>query len=217
MNYLGRVKVGGPAAVHELAALTISKVSVGAMNNNAYLLRCRTTGEQLLIDAAAEPDRLLSLIGPDGLVAVVTTHGHGDHWQGLADVVAKTSARTFAHADDAPLIPVETEVFLADGDRLRFGAVELAVTHLVGHTAGSVVLTYDDPEGSPHTFTGDCLFPGGIGKTWSDADFDSLYAGVVGKIFERLPDETWIYPGHGDDTMLGVERPHLGEWLARRW
>ena len=217
MNYLGKVHAGGPAAVHELAALTISKLSVGEMDNNAYLLRCRATGEQLLIDAAADPDRLLGLVGADGLVGVVTTHGHFDHWQALASIVAATSARTFAHAEDAPMIPVETDVFLSEGDRLRFGDIELSVTHLVGHTPGSVVLTYDDPEGSPHAFTGDCLFPGGIGRTQSSADFDSLYAGVATKVFGRLPDETWVYPGHGDDTTLGAEHPHLDEWLARRW
>jgi glyoxylase-like metal-dependent hydrolase (beta-lactamase superfamily II) len=200
-----------------MAKLIVSKISVGPIDNNAYLLRCEITGEQLLVDAAEEPDRLLDLVGGDGLVGVVTTHRHADHWQALRDVVAATGARTFAHPADAPAIPVETDVFLDDGDQLRFGSVELDVVHLVGHTPGSIALVYDDPEGEPQVFTGDCLFPGGVGRTTSPEEFASLYGGVLEKLFGRLPDETWVYPGHGDDTTLGVERPHLAEWLARGW
>jgi glyoxylase-like metal-dependent hydrolase (beta-lactamase superfamily II) len=217
MNYTGKVTPGGPAAVRELPKLVLSKLSVGPMDNNAYLLRCRTTGEQLLVDAANDPDRLLGLVGPDGLVAVVTTHRHRDHWQGLAEVVQATGARTFAHPLDATDIPVETDVFLADGDTLGFGAVELAVIHLVGHTPGSIALVYDDPDGVSHVFTGDCLFPGGVGRTTSPADFASLLEGVSTKLFGRLSDETSVYPGHGDDTTIGAERPHLAEWAGRGW
>jgi glyoxylase-like metal-dependent hydrolase (beta-lactamase superfamily II) len=217
MPYTGHVHPGGPADVHELTQLVISKVSVGPMDNNAYLLRCRVTGEQLLVDAANDADRLLELIGPGGVGGIVTTHRHADHWQALAEVAKATGARTFAHPDDSEAIPVETDVFLRDGDRVRFGEVELAVIHLVGHTPGSIALLYDDPEGSPHLFTGDCLFPGGIGKTTSPADFESLYQGVLAKVFDKLPDETWVYPGHGNDTNLGDERPHLAEWAARGW
>jgi len=217
MSYSGKVKPGGPAAVRELPKLVLSKLSVGPMDNNAYLLRCRASGEQLLVDAANEPDRLLALVGEDGLVGVVTTHRHGDHWQGLADVVAATGARTYAHPLDATDIPVETDVFLADGDRLRFGDIELAVVHLVGHTPGSIALVYDDPDGDSHVFTGDCLFPGGVGRTMSPADFGSLLEGVSTKLFGRLSDETSVYPGHGDDTTIGAERPHLAEWQARGW
>jgi len=217
MNYIGKVKPGGPAAVRELPQLVLSKLSVGPMDNNAYLLRCRASGEQLLIDAANEPDRLLELVGADGLVGVVTTHRHGDHWQGLAKVVSETGARTFAHPLDAPEIPVETEVFLSDGDTLRFGVIELSVIHLVGHTPGSIALVYDDPDGDAHVFTGDCLFPGGVGRTTNPQDFSSLLEDVSTKLFGRLSDETSVYPGHGDDTTIGAERPHLAEWRARGW
>jgi glyoxylase-like metal-dependent hydrolase (beta-lactamase superfamily II) len=217
MSYAGKVRPGGPADVRELSKLVVSKLSVGPMDNNAYLLRCRQTGEQVLIDAANEPDRLLDLSGRDGLVGVVTTHRHADHWQGLAGVVSGTRARTFAHPLDATEIPIETEVFLEDGDALRFGAIELSVVHLVGHTPGSIALVYDDPDGEPHVFTGDCLFPGGVGRTTSPEDFASLYRDVVDKLFGRLSDETWVYPGHGDDTTIGRERPQLEEWQARGW
>ena len=97
------------------------------------------------------------------------------------------------------------------------GDVDLQVISLVGHTPGSVALLYDDPTGPPHLWTGDSLFPGGVGKTWSPDDFSSLIDDVESKIFDRLPDETWVYPGHGDDTTLGAERPHVREWRARGW
>ncbi|MBF4137129.1 MBL fold metallo-hydrolase [Streptomyces albidoflavus] len=218
MTYSGAVKVGGPADVHELTGLMISKVAVGPMDNNAYLLRCRATGEQLLIDAAAEPGTLLQLIGRDSVASVVTTHRHGDHWQALAEVVAATGARTQAGRYDAEGIPVPTDVLLDDGDTVRVGRVELSVLHLVGHTPGSIALVYDDPHGHPHVFTGDCLFPGGVGNTHQDPDaFAQLLGDVETKIFAALPDETWVYPGHGDDTTLGAERPHLAAWRERGW
>src|SRR5699024_7087775 len=116
MTYSGKVRVGGPAEAHELGELIISKVAVGPMENNAYLLRCRETGEQLLIDAAAEPGTLLRLVGPDGLRTVVTTHQHPDHWQALAEVVAATGALTCAGREDAAGIPVPTDAPLDDGD-----------------------------------------------------------------------------------------------------
>ncbi|MFD6972059.1 MBL fold metallo-hydrolase [Streptomyces sp. NPDC059949] len=218
MTYTGEVKVGGPADVHELADLMISKVAVGSMNNNAYLLRCRATDEQLLIDAAAEAGTLLSLIGDDGIASVVTTHRHGDHWGALAEVVAATGARTYAGALDAEGIPVATDVPVADGDTVRVGRVELTARHLVGHTPGSIALIYDDPHGHAHVFTGDCLFPGGVGNTSGDAKaFASLLDDVEHKLFGQLSDETWVYPGHGNDTTLGAERPHLAEWRERGW
>lgn len=154
MTYSGAVKVGGPANVHELTDLMISKVAVGPMNNNAYLLRCRATGEQLLIDAANEAGTLLQLIGDDSITSVVTTHQHGDHWQALGEVVAATGARTYAGRYDAEGIPVPTDVLVEDGDTIRVGRVALTARHLAGHTPGSIALVYDDPHGAPHLFTG---------------------------------------------------------------
>ncbi|MEV1064515.1 MBL fold metallo-hydrolase [Streptomyces sp. NPDC050263] len=217
MTYSGEVTVGGPADVHELKDLMITKIAVGPMNNNAYLLRCRATDEQLLIDAANDAEALLGMIGDDGIASVVTTHQHGDHWQALAEVVAGTHARTYAGREDAEGIPVPTDVPVDDGDVIRVGNVELTARHLVGHTPGSIALVYDDPHGHPHVFTGDCLFPGGPGRTTLPEEFNSLMGGLETKLFDVLPDETWVYPGHGNDTTLGTERPHLAEWRARGW
>ncbi|SOD58444.1 Glyoxylase, beta-lactamase superfamily II [Streptomyces zhaozhouensis] len=218
MAYTGDVTVGGPPDVHELTHLVITKIAVGPMENNAYLLRCRATGDQLLVDAAADAPALVELVGPDGLVGVVTTHRHGDHWGALAEVVAATGARTYAGRHDAEGIPVPTEVPVDDGDQIAVGRCRLTARHLVGHTPGSVALVYDDPEGHPHLLTGDSLFPGGVGNTFGDsAAFTRLLADVEGKLFAQLPDETWVYPGHGADTTLGAERPHLAEWRERGW
>ena len=214
--YNGRVLVAGPADVRELPGLVISKIAVGPFDNNAYLLRCRATGASLLIDAAAEPDRLLALIGDGSLDYVLTTHRHADHWQALDEIVRATGARTIAGPVDAEHIPVSTDIRIGDRETLMLGEISLRAFELSGHTEGSISVLYDDPEGHGHLFTGDCLFPGGIGRTLSDADFDSLYAGVVRSFFS-LPDETWVYPGHGNDTTIGAERPSLDEWRLRRW
>ncbi len=218
MSYTGAVKVGGPPDVHELTDLMITKVAVGPLDNNAYLLRCRATGEQLLIDAADEAATLTRVIGDDGLTGVVTTHQHGDHWQALAAVVAATGARTYAGREDAEGVPVPTDVPVDDGDTITVGRVALTARRLTGHTPGSIALVYDDPHGHPHVFTGDCLFPGGLGNTQQDPDrFATLIADVEARLFDVLPDETWVYPGHGKDTTLGAERPHLTQWRERGW
>lgn len=217
MAYHGNVTVGGAPDVRELTDLIISKVAVGPMDNNAYLLRCRHTDDQMLVDAANEADTLLRLVGDTPLQTVVTTHRHGDHWQALEELVANTGAYTVAGAEDADELPVDVNRRVLDGERVSVGRCELEVIHLVGHTPGSIALLYDDPEGNPHLFTGDSLFPGGVGKTSSAADFQTLIDDVEQKLFARLPDETWVYPGHGNDTTLGTERPHLAEWRARGW
>jgi glyoxylase-like metal-dependent hydrolase (beta-lactamase superfamily II) len=216
VTYTGDVEVGGPSDTREINGLTVTKIAVGEMHNNAYLLR-DSTGQALLIDAAAEPARLLEMIGDAPVVKIVTTHQHGDHWQALAEVKAATGAVTVAHPADAPGIPVPTDELVEDGDTISFGDTLLHVTHLVGHTPGSIALTYNAAGPEPHLFTGDCLFPGGPGRTTRPEDFNSLMGGLEDKVFGRLPDATWIYPGHGNDTTLGVERPHLEEWRARGW
>ncbi|MCI0689789.1 MAG: MBL fold metallo-hydrolase [Sporichthyaceae bacterium] len=215
-GYHGNVHVGGAPDVRELTELVITKVAVGPYDNNAYLLRCRDSGEQLLIDAASDAPTLQRLVG-DGLATIVTTHRHPDHWQALAELVKATEARTLAGRADAPQIPVHTDQTLDDGAVIPFGRCELRAIHLVGHTPGSVALLYDDPQGHPHLFTGDSLFPGGPGKTANPVDFGSLMDDLEAKVFGALPDETWVYPGHGRDTTLGAERGSIPEWRARGW
>jgi len=217
-EYRGHVEPGGPAGKRSLAKLEVTKFSVGPHDNNVYLLRCRQTGEQLLIDAAADTARILEVVGPKGLATIVTTHSHSDHWGALAEVAAATGAELLAHPVDAPDIPVRQSRLVTAGEMLSVGECELEVIHLAGHTPGGIALLYRDPGASPHLFTADSLFPGGVGNTDKDPTrFKSLMTDVTTKVFDRLPDETWVYPGHGDDTTLGKERPNLPEWWARGW
>jgi glyoxylase-like metal-dependent hydrolase (beta-lactamase superfamily II) len=218
MTYTGDVQVGGPADVRELPELTICKLAVGPFDNNAYLLRSTETGEGLLIDAAADPDRVLALTAGQPLNTIVTTHQHGDHWQALEQVSKVTGAQLVAHPLDAPPLPLPMDRTVENGDRIDLGPLSLEVIHLRGHTPGSIALLYDDGGSEKHLFTGDSLFPGGVGNTWKDPErFAQLYADVVERLFDRLPDETWVYPGHGKDTTLGAERPSLAEWKSRGW
>jgi glyoxylase-like metal-dependent hydrolase (beta-lactamase superfamily II) len=211
MAYTGDVTRGGAPAVRDLGrGLTMTKIAVGPMDNNAYLLR--HGDDQVLIDAANDAPALLDRIGPAGLRTVITTHRHGDHWQALSDVVEATGAESLAHIDDAAEIPV-VNTTLRDGDTVAVGDCSLEVIHLVGHTPGSIALLFEG-----HLWTGDSLFPGGVGNTrGSKPDFESLINDVERKLFDRLPDDTWFYPGHGKDSTLGAERPHLAEWRARGW
>ncbi len=220
MIYTGDVVSGGPSDRRDLSQLTIRKASVGTTANNVYLLTCAHTGAQLLIDAADDPAQIMSLLreGSGGLNTIVTTHQHWDHHRALAKVVASTKAMTAAGAADADALPVIPTRRLSHGDTLRFGDITLDVIHLRGHTPGSVALVYDDPQGHTHLWTGDSLFPGGVGNVQKDPErFASLLGDVQTRIFDVYDDDTWVYPGHGADTTLGAERPHLQEWRERGW
>ncbi len=242
MPYTGDVTPGGPSAVRELDEVVVRKASVGSTDNNAYLLTCRASGAQLLVDASDDPDRLLELVREGSRAArldvVVTTHRHPDHHRALESVVAVTGATTAAGADDVAGIGVPTRRRLHHGDVLTVGHLTLEVISLRGHTPGSVALVYREPAATParghgsadggstepavpgraHLFTGDSLFPGGVGSTQGDADrFTRLWTDVSERLFDRFDDATWVYPGHGADTTLGAERPHLAEWRRRGW
>lgn len=219
-TYTGHVDPG-TAARRALANASIIKVSVGPMDNNCYLVTCTSTGETLLIDAANDADVLLELIQQYApkLVLIVTSHQHFDHWQALETVAKSTGVPTAAHELDAEPLPVTPDRILADGDTVRIGDLSLDVIHLRGHTPGSVALALSgaDETGATHLFTGDCLFPGGVGKTWQPGDFERLLGDVTAKVFDVYDDSTVVYPGHGDDTSLGAERPSLPEWRERGW
>jgi glyoxylase-like metal-dependent hydrolase (beta-lactamase superfamily II) len=219
-TYTGHTDPGGAATRRDLAALSITKLSVGPMDNNAYLLVCKASNEALLIDAANDAERLADLVGaadsrPE-LRHLVTTHQHWDHWQALGAVAGMFQTRQIAHPLDAPELPIPMDELVGQGDTVAFGEIELGVVHLRGHTPGSIALVYRDDAGS-HIFTGDSLFPGGPGKTAGPEEFGSLIADLEERVFGTLPDETWVYPGHGDDTTVGKERPSLPEWKARGW
>jgi glyoxylase-like metal-dependent hydrolase (beta-lactamase superfamily II) len=219
-NYTGHVEPGS-AARRVLPGASIVKTSVGPMDNNAYLVTCSRTGDSLLIDAANDAPILIDLVERHApkLTLIVTSHQHPDHWLALEEVAKATGAPTAAHSLDADPLPVRPDRILADGDTVTVGDLVLDVIHLQGHTEGSVALALSGTAAGDavQLFTGDCLFPGGVGKTWKDGDFDRLLGGVTSKIFDVYADSTVVYPGHGDDTTLGAERPHVAEWRERGW
>jgi glyoxylase-like metal-dependent hydrolase (beta-lactamase superfamily II) len=220
MQGINHVEPGGPPLVARLSgSVTMIKISVGPVDNNAYLLQS-DSGASLLIDAANDDDRLLSIIADQPLDTIVTTHRHADHWQALPSLAAAARARLICGQPDLEEIStgagVEGLVGVWDGDQLELGTEKLEVIGLVGHTPGSITLGYAGT-GITHLFTGDSLFPGGPGKTHTPEDFTSLMNDLESKIFDRFDDNTVVHPGHGDDTTLGTERPHLGEWRKRGW
>lgn len=219
MAYTGHVVPGGPIDVRTLGRATIRKMSVSEMHNNVYLVTCNATGEQLMVDAADDPHRCLGLVreGTGRLDHLVTTHHHWDHVRALKDVARTTGATTYAGEDDADTLPVAPDVRLRHGDVVTVGELELDVIHLRGHTPGSVALSWADPEDGTHLFTGDSLFPGGAGRTTNPEDFTSLMDDIEQRVFATHDDGTWFYPGHGDDSTIGAERPHLEEWRERGW
>ncbi len=219
-NYTGHVEPG-TAAKRTLPGVSIMKASVGPMDNNAYLVTCSATGETLLIDAANDADVLIDLVRnyAPKVSLIVTSHQHFDHWQALEALAQATGAPTAAHEIDADPLPVKPDRLLAGGDTVQIGELTFHVIHLRGHTPGSVALALDGPAtgGITQLFTGDCLFPGGVGKTWQPGDFSQLLEDVTTRVFDVYGDSTVVYPGHGDDTTLGAERPSLAEWRERGW
>ncbi|WP_167101541.1 MBL fold metallo-hydrolase [Mycobacterium sp. DL592] len=219
-SYTGHVE-SRTSSRRTLPGATIIKTSVGPMDNNAYLVTCSATGESLLIDAANDPELLVELVGEHApkLALIVTSHQHFDHWQALAAVAEATGAPTAVHQLDAEPLPVKPDRFLANGDTIAVGDLTFDVVHLRGHTPGSVALALRPTaqRTETHLFTGDCLFPGGVGKTWEPGAFEELLGDVTSRLFGTYGDDTVVYPGHGDDTTLGAERPHLDEWRERGW
>ncbi|MCV7217970.1 MBL fold metallo-hydrolase [Mycobacterium crocinum] len=219
-TYTGHVEPQ-TAARRTLPGATILKMSVGPMDNNTYVVTCSRSGESLLIDAANDAELLVDLVREQApkLKLIVTSHQHFDHWQALEVLAEATGVPTAAHQLDAEPLPVKPQRYLADGDTIAVGDLVFDVIHLQGHTPGSVALALrpTNERTATQLFTGDCLFPGGIGKTWEPGAFEQLLGDVSSKVFGRYGDDTVVYPGHGDDTTLGAERPHLDEWRERGW
>lgn len=216
--------------LHDLPRVTIRQRSVSEMDNNVYLITSKTSGVQVLIDAADDAPAIRELLESARedtpcelrLTTVITTHRHWDHIRALADVVSQTGAGTASGVDDADAIAEETGVaqkgLLAHGDTATFDGISLRVVGLRGHTPGSVALVYEPEDGAPICFSGDSLFPGGVGNTQKDPErFESLWTDVTTRLFDVYPDDTVVHPGHGDSTTLGQERPHLQEWRVRGW
>jgi glyoxylase-like metal-dependent hydrolase (beta-lactamase superfamily II) len=190
--------------------LIVRKIEVGTMENNTYVLECPETHDALLVDGCFEPDVIIEESSGANIVAIVQTHGHGDHIQALPELVDRLQVPVLAHPGESYPVPIDRE--LADGDEIEFGNRKARVLHTPGHTPGGVCLLV-----GKHLISGDTLFPGGPGNTWGDADrFKEIIDAIHTKLFV-LDDDTAVYAGHGRDTTIGKEKPHLQEWIDRGW
>ena len=199
-------------AHHETATWRVDKIVVGPYENNAYVVRDKRTGDAVLIDAANEHDLLLDVARATGVRRVLTTHGHWDHIQAVTAMRDAGLDVGIAEAD-AAMLP-SYDFVIPDDEDYRVGDLRLRSIHTPGHTAGSTSFLL---EGKPLLFTGDTLFPGGPGNTSTPgASFDQLIGSIDRRLF-TLPADMLVLPGHGLDTTVGHERPHLQEWVDRGW
>lgn len=205
--------VNDPTCVWHDTQVEVHMVVVGGFDNNVYVVRCRETGQAVLIDAANEHDRLLELCRRLDVQGVLETHGHWDHIQAVEQVRA-AGYRVAVTAQDAHMLPSYDDL-LEDESVLSVGRLRLHTIHTPGHTPGSMCFRL---EGSPLLFSGDTLFPGGPGATGMEGgDFDQIIESIDRRLFAPIDANTIVYPGHGTDTRLSAEIPHLQEWIDRRW
>jgi len=201
-----------PRAHFEADGVQIYKIVVGPSRNNVYVLTCTHTGESVLIDAANEPEELIDLARETGVTRVLTTHGHWDHVQAV-EAMHAAGIPIGVGAQDIPMMP-RHDFTIEDGEVIEVGDLRLRAMHTPGHTPGGTSFAL---EGHPVLFSGDTLFPGGPGATnFPGGDFETVIASIRDRLF-TLADGTLVFPGHGDDTTIGAERPHLQEWIDRGW
>ena len=191
----------------------IHKLVVGPMDNNVFVLRCKETGDAVLLDAANEHEKLLELCRRLGVRKVLETHGHWDHIQAVP-AVRDAGYEVGVTAADSSMLP-SYDFVLSDEAAIDVGRLRLRTIATPGHTAGSMCFRL---EGSPVLFSGDTLFPGGPGATkLAGGDFPTIIRSIEDRLFSGLPADTLVLPGHGSDTTIGAESPHLQEWIDRGW
>jgi glyoxylase-like metal-dependent hydrolase (beta-lactamase superfamily II) len=190
----------------------LKKLEVGTMENNCYVLVDPDSREALIIDAAWEPERILDEVGDLKVQRILTTHGHFDHHNAFEPVRKALGVPGGIGVDDVEMLDVEPDFTIEDGDTFRFGRFEVRAIHTPGHTPGATCLLIGQ-----HLFTGDTLFPGGPGNTKGDKQkFEQIIESIRTRLY-TLPEDTVVYPGHGKDTTIGTEKPHLQEWIDRGW
>jgi len=198
---------------YEDSLVEVHRVVVGPMDNNVYVIRCKQTGDAVLVDAANEHELLLEMCRDLGVRQVVETHGHWDHIQAVP-AVREAGFAVSVSTEDSSMLP-SYDLLIHDGDVLEVGRLRLEALATPGHTPGSISFALHD---TPLLFSGDTLFPGGPGATkFEGGDFPTIIRSIEGRIFSAFPSDTLILPGHGDDTTVGKERPHLQEWIDRGW
>ncbi len=186
--------------------------NIGPYENDIYIVSDEATREGYIIDGGCEPEAIASAAADLNIKAILITHGHRDHHENVGTLKGLVRAPVAIGMDDAPQLSIEPDFLLVDQQSLSFGPHALVAVHTPGHTPGSTCFVYDG-----HLFSGDTLFPGGPGNTQNDpVRFERIISGIRDRLF-TLPDDTVVHPGHGRDTTIGAEKPHLDEWIARGW
>ena len=200
-----------PHLVHIGEVFTVSRLVVGPLENNVYLIEDTTSGDALLVDAADDPDAILEFVCDVPVIGVFTTHGHADHHGAVPAVPDALGAPFMLHPLDADIARKRPTIAIEPGPWLM-GETRATTLHTPGHTPGSVCLSLPGV-----VFTGDTLFPGGPGATrFEHSSFTSIIESLERKLF-TLPNETVVFPGHGESTTIGTERPKLDSWIERGW
>src|SRR5687768_10546158 len=194
--------------------LEIRRILLPPYDNNCYVIVCPETMESIIVDAPSNPDKILELAAGTQLKVVVITHRHRDHWGALEALWERTKTEVAAHPLDAPELPVAAQRQLKEGDPLEFGRVSFRILHTPGHTEGSICLV-GAASAAPVLISGDTLFPNGPGRTRTNRDLEQIIESITGKLFP-LPDDTIVYPGHGEGTVLGVEKQRYAQFAARQ-
>jgi glyoxylase-like metal-dependent hydrolase (beta-lactamase superfamily II) len=208
-----QAKMGPMTLAYQDDRAEVHQVVVGPMANNVYVLRCRQTGDAVLLDAANEHERLLDLCQELGVRRVLETHGHWDHIQAVP-AVREAGYDVGVAAADAAMLP-SYDFVLEDDAVLLVGRLRLRTLHTPGHTPGSMCFRLEE---APVLFSGDTLFPGGPGATkFEGGDFPTIIRSIEDRLFRPLEGEVQVLPGHGQPTTIGAERPHLQEWIDRGW
>jgi len=196
-------------AWHYDGEIRIKKLKIAPYDTNCYIIVCPQSGEGVLIDTPGEYDRILAEVADISIKYTIITHTHFDHLGAFRKVREKLSVPVAVHALEASALPSPPDLSLRDGDVLDFGGVNLKVLHTPGHTPGSICLLY-----GKHLFSGDTLFPGGPGNTRTPADFEQIVDSIARKLL-ILPDETLVYPGHGDGTTLAKEKREFSVFSSK--
>lgn len=194
---------------HYDGEIRIKKLELAPFGTNCYIVACPQSGEGVIVDTPGDAGRILAQAEGIEVKCIIITHTHLDHLGAFQEVRAKLGAPVAIHKLEAGFLPSPPELTLEDGDLVSFGTVSLKVIHTPGHTQGSLCLL-----SGKHLISGDTLFPGGPGKTWTPADFEQIVRSITEKLF-ILPNETLVYPGHGDDTILAKEKQEFAVFSSR--
>jgi glyoxylase-like metal-dependent hydrolase (beta-lactamase superfamily II) len=184
-------------------------VETAPYGTNAYIVTSPSRGESILVDAPGEAGRILGELEDSRLQTILLTHGHFDHTGALREIVDRLGTPVAAHAGDAGRLPVKPDTLLKDGDSISLGEHALTVLHTPGHTPGSLCFWADGI-----LFSGDTLFPGGPGRTGTPEAFRQVVDSLQRTIFS-LPDETRVFPGHGEPTVLKQEKDEFAVFAGR--